>query len=293
MTCRHARAPSSTGVAGDGAKRRTTTWVHSGRATVLLSLIGLVLVPAGCATSTVDTVRFEGRAPTSHSAALVRREARRASEKSVLDVQQPAVSRAKEAPLKLSLEQAVMLALQNNRELRVHQLGPVIAGAFEQVERGMYNPELYGQVQFAGERASETARATGERFDVEGQRTSSAIGVRQRLASGTTVEAMVEHEFDESDRTPEQQGARLGLSITQSLLRGLRPKVNLAAVRQAEVETRASLQQLRGFVSAVVAETERTYWRFVLAREEIAIYQSSLDLARRRRARKWRGANRA
>ncbi|MEZ6193181.1 MAG: hypothetical protein R3C45_18055 [Phycisphaerales bacterium] len=51
---------------------------------------------------------------------------------------------------------------------------------------------------------------------------------------------------DISNRAPEQQDARLGLTVTQQLLRA-GPAVNLARVKQAELDTRASLYELRGF----------------------------------------------
>ena len=48
----------------------------------------------------------------------------------------------------LSLEQATMLALRNNKDLRVEQLAPVIAGTFEEIERGAYDPELVGDLAY-------------------------------------------------------------------------------------------------------------------------------------------------
>ena len=79
-----------------------------------------------------------------------------------------------------------------------------------------------------------------------------SAGISASTPTGTELELAVTQERDISNRSPEQQTARAGLTITQSLLRGLRPSVNLAAVRQAELETDASLYELRGFVEALV-----------------------------------------
>ena len=46
--------------------------------------------------------------------------------------------------VELSVEQAVMLAMETNRDLQVRRLGPVVAGTFEDIERGEYDPELFG-----------------------------------------------------------------------------------------------------------------------------------------------------
>jgi outer membrane protein TolC len=107
----------------------------------------------------------------------------------------------------------------------------------------------------------------------------AVAGIRQKFPTGTTVEATVEQERTISDRSPEQQEARLGLSITQSLLQGLGPAVNLASVRQAELGTVASMYELRGFTEALLAETEIAYWNFVLANKEIEIFEQSLAVA--------------
>lgn len=183
----------------------------------------------------------------------------------------------------LSVEQAVFLALQNNRDLQVRQLQPVITGSFEQLERGQFDPELFAEVDYFKERASETSRSSGEQFSVVGDEVNLLAGLRQRLPSGTSLEASLGQQRSISNRAPEQQTARLELSITQALLRGYGSTVNLARVRQAELDTMASIDELRGFSQALLADTETAYWNYVLAKEEIAIFQSSLEIARKQR----------
>ncbi len=183
----------------------------------------------------------------------------------------------------LSVEQAVLLALRNNTDLQVRRFGPVINGSFVQIERGRYDPELFAEFEYYKEKATETSRSSGELYNVVGDDTSLSAGLRQELPSGTIVEGTVSHVRTISNREPEQQAARLELSITQSLLRGLGPAVNLASIRQAELETRISLDELRGFSETLLADTEIAYWNYVLAREEIAIFEASLAVARQQR----------
>ena len=185
-----------------------------------------------------------------------------------------------EGPASLSVEQAVLLVLQNNADLQVRQLNPVVAGTFETIERGTFDPELFADVSYREERTSETAASTGTRFDVEGNETAVLAGIRQKLPTGTTFEATVGQDRSVSDRTPELQTARLGISVTQSLLRGLGPSVNLVRVRQAELGVAASAHELRGFTEALLASTEIAYWNFVFARLEIETFEKSLAVAR-------------
>lgn len=181
--------------------------------------------------------------------------------------------------LSLSIEDAVLMGLQNNRGLRVQQYEPAIAGAFEQIERGVYDPRLFAELNRSEENASETDRATELQFQVEGNDVEGVIGLRQQLPTGTELEASVSSDRSISTRSPEQQQARLGLSLTQQLLRGMGPSANLAAIRQAALDTEASRHELRGYTEAVVADIEITYWRYVSAREAINVVQTALEVA--------------
>lgn len=187
---------------------------------------------------------------------------------------------SRDGDIVLSVEQALLSALRNNRDLRVRHFSPVIEGAFEHIERGVFDPELFAEYQYFEEEATETSRSTGERFDVVGTESDAVLGLRKLLPTGTALEAIASHDRSDSDRAPEQQAARIGLTITQSLLEGWGPAVNLAGIRQAEYETLASRQELRGFAEALMAETEIAYWNYVLAGEEIAIFEESLQVAR-------------
>ena len=188
-----------------------------------------------------------------------------------------------EGPIELSIEEATVLAIRNNRDLAVEQLAPVITGTFERIERGVFDPELFAELQYDEQTASEIDRGTGQQFAVDSNQSEAVAGVRQGLPGGTDVELSVSQRRDTSNRAPEQQDARLGLTVTQQLLRGAGPAVSLARVKQAELDTRASLYELRGFAEALLAQVESTYWRYTLSLERIAIYQESLDIARRQR----------
>lgn len=183
----------------------------------------------------------------------------------------------------LAIEQAVLLALSANGDIRVSQLDPVIAGTFADVERGDFDPEFFVEAEYFREKATETSRATSESFSVVGDDTELAAGLRQSLPGGTTLEAALESDRSTSNRAPDQQEFRVGLSVTQALLRGRRPEVSLARVRQAELAAEASLYELRGFTEALVADVERAYWNYVLADGEVEILLRSLEVARQQK----------
>lgn len=186
-----------------------------------------------------------------------------------------------EGGISLSLEEAVIYALENNHELKVERYSPLIQGTFEQVERGVFDPELFAELQYFEETATEISRSTEELFSVEADDTDGELGVRQQLPSGTDLELSLGYGRSRSNRTPEQQDFRVGLSITQSLLRGFGPAVNLVDIRQAQLDTRISLYELRGFLEALISEVEIGYWQYVLASQSIKIFEESLIVAQK------------
>lgn len=184
-------------------------------------------------------------------------------------------------PLVLAVEDAVALALANNPELLAERQNPIIAGAFEQVERARFDPVAFGSVSRTREITQQQFANTSENLDIENERDSARLGLRQNIPTGTQLELMLSQDRSESNRAPTQAGSRVGLNITQALLRGAGIATNLVALRQARTDVAASAYQLRGFVSQLVADVERIYWDYVGAREAIRILEASLDLAER------------
>ncbi len=241
----------------------------------------LLVLAVGC--SPVDRWRvFEKETPVMETPPA---EVQQAEDRYAPEMESPPGFKLPEGggPVELSLEQAVMLAIENNRNLHVQKFGPVTAGAFEKIERGVFDPEVFAGFEYQEQAGTETSRATGDQYSAESAGRSAAAGVRQLLPTGTEIEAVVEQGESTSDRAPDQSTARAGLSVTQSLLKGFGPAVNLAGVRQAEFDTMASIYELKGFAQNLVADTEIAYWNYVLAKEEINIYERSLKVARQQR----------
>ncbi|SEL03577.1 Outer membrane protein TolC [Ectothiorhodospira marina] len=175
----------------------------------------------------------------------------------------PTSGQAAPDALALSVENAVFMALQNNRSLTMEQLQPLITGTFEAVERAVFDPVLFGEASLS-----------------EDERDRIEAGVRQSLPTGTDIELSLRSVRSESTRTDEQFTSRAGLTLTQALLRGARIDSNLASLRQARVDTRSSLYEFRGFTESLVADVEKAYWDYVLASRQTQIFEESLAVAR-------------
>lgn len=179
----------------------------------------------------------------------------------------------------LTVEQAIAFAMTNNRDLQVEQVNPALASTLEDIERGVYDPELFGELEFLKEESSEVNEFTGTRSTGKENDRNTLIGLRQKLPTGTILEASVGQEKSDLSNDPKEHRTRAGLTITQSLLRGLGPTVNLVTLRQTELNTAISNYELRGFTETLLAETETSYWDYVLAGQKIDIFERSLAVA--------------
>lgn len=179
-------------------------------------------------------------------------------------------------PLNLSISSAVVLGLENNRSLVVQRINPQIRSTQEQQALSVFDPILSGQI--ANRQYKNTDGPFLSRLTT--QANSADIGLTQYFPSGTSIGLLGSTDIDERASVGEY-GSRLGLTATQSLLRGFGSEVNLASVNQARLDTRISEYELRGYVLTLVTQIEEMYWSYILAERKIKIYTQSLDLAQK------------
>ncbi len=174
-------------------------------------------------------------------------------------------------PIEINVLDAVLLALENNRALRLQRFAPAISRTAEQAAGAAFDPVLSASV--SGSR-SRTAS------DVTSRSMGGDVGVSKTFSPGTTLDASVEVDRSQSHAAGESHSTRAGVSLTQPVLRGAGSAVNLASIRQARLDTLVSAYELRGFAEALVEDVERVYWDYVLAARQVDIFNNSLTLAR-------------
>lgn len=185
-------------------------------------------------------------------------------------------------PLALTLDEAVLLTLEHNRAFQIERLGPALRKTSEDIERAQFDPVVSAQLARGRERTERPAD-TG-RTGVVTESNSGQLAIQETLPTGTGIELRATGSRTDSDASGINGTSRVGLSATQSLLRGFGLGPNLAGLRQARLDTQISEYELRGYAQALVAQVERTYWDFILAERRIRIYQDSLELAERQLA---------
>lgn len=186
---------------------------------------------------------------------------------------------AAEGPLKVSLAQAIVMAMENNPELAVERLEPQVLETLVEEEQAVFDPLLAGMIGHERVRASDLSSG-GDWFRYN---TDSVVGeatLTKLFPTGTTVELGASSWVDDASRDGQQLiESRLGMTVSQALLRGAGTEVNLARVREARLDVLASEYEVRGFTEALIALVEQTYWDHAAARRKIQIYEASVALA--------------
>ncbi|MEE4602715.1 MAG: TolC family protein [Desulfobacteraceae bacterium] len=183
--------------------------------------------------------------------------------------------------LKVTITEAILLCLENNRSLVVQRLNPSIQQTLEDQERADFDPAINADVSAGRVKGENLARSGSETESFTTDAAEGIISMEQYFPTGTTVALEAGTQVNDSSLYEDNfYTTRLGMTVTQALLRGFGTDVNLARLQQARLDTRMSEYELRGFTEFLVAEVERTYWDYALARRQIEIVEESLKVAR-------------
>jgi len=184
-------------------------------------------------------------------------------------------------PLKVTIAEAILLCLENNRSLVVQRLNPSIRQTFEDQERAVFDPAINADVSAGRVKGENLARSGSATEEFTTDAAEGIISLEQYFPTGTTVALEADSLIDDSSLYEDNfYTNRLGMTVSQALLRGFGTEVNLARLQQARLDTRMSEYELRGFTELLVAEVEQTYWDYALARRQIEIVEESLKVAR-------------
>ncbi len=187
-------------------------------------------------------------------------------------------------PFRLSASEAVFMALEHNPAFRVQRLQPQVVRTREEAARAAFDPVLFGGVARNRWNGPQFALQSNTNSTLEAHQDSTTLqaGVSETFPTGTRVELNGQTEVDHP--VYNHTASRVGLSVSQPLLEGAGTSVNLAVLRQARLDTRISVYELRGYTLALVAEVERAYWDYVQNRDQRDVFLDALQVAERQLA---------
>ena len=186
-----------------------------------------------------------------------------------------------QGPLKISLAEAGLIALENNRSLKVERFNPEIHRTYEDQAQAVFDPVLEAELSADKTSSKKISSSTGRITDSDSTAFEAQASLRKYFPSGAFLEAQLSSAITDSSQYQDPfYSNRLGLTVGQSLLQGRGEEVNLVQVRQTRLDTAIQEYELRGFIELLLAEVENAYWDYALSRRRIEIVEESLRLAR-------------
>ena len=174
----------------------------------------------------------------------------------------------------ISIEEAILRALENNRAFQIERLNPEIRKTYEDEEKAAFDPTI----SFDSSQSKSTL-VSGIVDLTKIERKNNSLEVSNNFSTGTEVSVGVETQRIDSERSGTQTSAAGVISLNQPLLKDFGRGANLANLRKANLALRASEYEFRGFAEALVADVEKTCWDYILAQRRISIFLESQKIA--------------
>jgi len=185
--------------------------------------------------------------------------------------------------LPISLVHSVILALQNNMEVKVERLTPLIREEEVRREAGaFFAPRLNFEAgadrsqKPAGSVLAGAQVANIENIDVN-------TGVSSRSITGGVVSLDFRNKRFETNSVFQlfepQYTAELALTLTHPLLKNFGVGFNAVRIKVAQNNLASSKYQLRSMVTNLVVNVQQTYWDVVFAANDLTSRRHTLELA--------------
>lgn len=217
--------------------------------------------------------------------------------------------------VRMSLEDCIGIALEQNPDLQVVRMEPLKSDADIMSARGEFDPLLkhttsdthatqgdagvsqlgslsstLGSVlgnslggALGSTLGSRLGGLLGGKTDIETSKATSKTGLNGKLPTGTLYEISLETSKQESNLSDilEPWSGSLTLTVSQPLLRGRGLAVNLARIRMAKNMRKSNELQVRLAVMNTVSQVVKSYWDLVGGIENVNVREEALANAQR------------
>jgi outer membrane protein TolC len=185
---------------------------------------------------------------------------------------------------RLTIEEAVQVALEQNLDVQVERINPQLAQADVDIARSVWLPSLTGDLLFRNSDQVPDSFLSGANDTLTSRSFSGSAGYEQLLPSGTSVTVGFDAARSTSNNSFSSFNPRLSsslaLDVVQPLLRGFRIDVNRAQFRISKKNQEITDVQLRQQIVATSRAVRLAYWTLVGARYNLGVAQASLDISR-------------
>ena len=179
--------------------------------------------------------------------------------------------------LKLKLKDVVVLALQNNRNIKNAYLQRIIDRENLQQEEDKFDPDLIPQVGVSFRRNEVGSSTNTGNLDL-GTGLFLLIPTGAELRVEVTSGGQIQNS---STRSEDFLRQNFSVSFNQPLLRGFGTKINKTSIRIARLQEQQNLFQLKSTLIDTITRAVIDYRALVQAQEELKIQQQALESAKR------------
>jgi outer membrane protein TolC len=187
---------------------------------------------------------------------------------------------------RLTIEDAVQVALEQNLDVQVERINPQLAQADVDISRGVWLPQLTGSMQFrnSDQVPNSFLSGAGAQETLTSRSFSGTTGYEQLLPSGTSIglgwDAARSTSNSNINNFNPQLSSSLSFDLIQPLWRGLKIDINRAQFRISKKNQEITDVQLRQQIVATSRAVRLAYWTLVGARYNLGVAQASLDISR-------------
>jgi len=189
---------------------------------------------------------------------------------------------AESAEMKLSLKEAVKLALERNLDLKAELYNPALAEADIRKNRSIYEPHVKLDTSYLEE--YRLAINTTPQTDFDQSTFIFTPGISQLLPTGGTLGLAYQNIRQTNSTTAETAlgtfwTSSLGLTLNQPLLKNFGRETTELNIKVSEISKVTSISHLKSTILAVVAQVRTEYFKLVGFREDLESKKTSLSLA--------------
>jgi len=190
-----------------------------------------------------------------------------------------------EAVMRLTVADAVKIAVEENPAIRMNRADARIAGGTLTARQGAFDTVIDAAVTDAESRTKSAGLAgvSTSRNNAMGW----SLSASRMLDTGTQLSASAtggRTDFKSSPLSPDPAySSSLSFSVSQPLLRGKGRDVQTAGIRAAEISVQAAGMTVEHSAAELASNVRKAYWELVFALDDIEVKKLSLQLAERLR----------
>ena len=186
--------------------------------------------------------------------------------------------------LRLSLREAVVVALKNNLDIAIAGYNPKINAEGIVIQKAVFDP-VFSLTADANQSVTPTTSPflAGARVSkVENQDVNASL--TQKLPIGASYTLGLTNNRQDTNSLQAQINPAyktfLTLSVTQDLLKNFGVDVSTAPIKIARINQAISVTQLRQQANQAITNVHNSYWNLVFAIENLEVQRRSLRLAK-------------